>query len=281
MSIRNERNQICKRQPLNYSLLTWDRHIHTECGGVKHVNEIPTLPITWDSGITVQHKNIFTLSKLSLHQLTAFEYTSVVELTCLYLSVLKSDCRVLFVYSFFTLFFFFFFFIFICNVFIVPIDLNRGLQSCSSDSLYNHLFFFRKKGTAPSPGYSLMFSYSVKLDVLLIFFRDSFLYSIHRSFLFPVFFTTQFFYFVHYFLYLCTNYSLLFFSDSLFLKLRPIYMQIQGVGWGLGARPLLWEKWCWFNRESLNWTLVYLSIFIFPHSVTTLTITCRCMQFTI
>ena len=31
---------INKRQPLNYSLLTWDRHIHTECGEVKHVSGI-------------------------------------------------------------------------------------------------------------------------------------------------------------------------------------------------------------------------------------------------
>ena len=48
---------INKRQPLNYRLLTWDRHVHTECGGVKHVSGIPTLPLTWDSGVTLQNKN--------------------------------------------------------------------------------------------------------------------------------------------------------------------------------------------------------------------------------
>ena len=41
---------IKKRQPLNYRLLTWDRHIHTECGEINHVSGIPTLPLKWDGG---------------------------------------------------------------------------------------------------------------------------------------------------------------------------------------------------------------------------------------
>ena len=36
--------QIDKQQTLNYRFLTWDRRIHTESGGVKHVSGIPTLP---------------------------------------------------------------------------------------------------------------------------------------------------------------------------------------------------------------------------------------------
>ena len=28
-------------------------YIHTECGWVKHVSGIPTLPLIWDSGMTV------------------------------------------------------------------------------------------------------------------------------------------------------------------------------------------------------------------------------------
>ena len=32
-------------------------HIHTERGGFKHVIGNTTLHLTWDSGVTVQHKN--------------------------------------------------------------------------------------------------------------------------------------------------------------------------------------------------------------------------------
>ena len=49
---------INKRQKLNYRLLTWDRHIHTECGWVKHISRIP---LTWDNVITLQLKNEFTI----------------------------------------------------------------------------------------------------------------------------------------------------------------------------------------------------------------------------
>ena len=42
---------------LKYRLLTWDRHKDTECGEVKHVSGIPTLPLNWERGVTIQHKN--------------------------------------------------------------------------------------------------------------------------------------------------------------------------------------------------------------------------------
>lgn len=41
---------------MNHRHLSWDRNVHTECCGVKHVNGNPTLPLTWERGVTVHHK---------------------------------------------------------------------------------------------------------------------------------------------------------------------------------------------------------------------------------
>ena len=77
---KNERKtnmqHINKRQPLNYRLLTWDRHIHTEYGGVKHVSGIlHPRPFPWDRGVTVLHNNSYSISDdehsvASVHVLT-------------------------------------------------------------------------------------------------------------------------------------------------------------------------------------------------------------------
>ena len=50
--------------------------VHTY--GVKHVSGIPTLPITWDSGATVQHKNELKnqLKKGSTHQMDTNKNTT-------------------------------------------------------------------------------------------------------------------------------------------------------------------------------------------------------------
>lgn len=42
-----------KRHPLNYRLLTWDRHINIE--RVKQISGISILPKTWYIGVTVYH----------------------------------------------------------------------------------------------------------------------------------------------------------------------------------------------------------------------------------
>lgn len=49
-------NKHVTHKQTNYRLLTSDRHTLKKCGGVKHVSGFPTLSLTWESGITVQHK---------------------------------------------------------------------------------------------------------------------------------------------------------------------------------------------------------------------------------
>lgn len=58
-----------KRQPLNYRSLTWNRYMHTEYGGVKHVSGTKYLDFVYYFNDIIDHNKLIIVVKYACFNL--------------------------------------------------------------------------------------------------------------------------------------------------------------------------------------------------------------------